>query len=71
MLPNTVLTRSQLGMAEQGCEPTTLWSDSWSCVLGAVLGAQVCTALDESDRPTAIVTKVGADTQIELIFINS
>ena len=27
MLPNTVLTRSQLGMAESGFEPTTLWMD--------------------------------------------
>ena len=30
MLPNTVLTRSQLGMAEPGFEPTTLWLDIWS-----------------------------------------
>ena len=29
MLPN-VLTRSQLGMAEPGFEPTTLWLDIWS-----------------------------------------
>ena len=30
MLPNTVLTRSQLGMAEPGFESTTLWLDIWS-----------------------------------------
>ena len=30
MLPNTVLTRSQLGMAEPGFEPTALWLDIWS-----------------------------------------
>ena len=30
MLPNTVLTRSQLGMAGPGFEPTTLWLDIWS-----------------------------------------
>ena len=30
MLPNTVLTRSQLGMAEPGFEPTTLCLDIWS-----------------------------------------
>ena len=30
MLPNTVLTRSQLGMAELGFKPTTLWLDIWS-----------------------------------------
>ena len=29
MLPNTVLTRSQLDMAEPGFEPTTLWLDIW------------------------------------------
>ena len=30
MLPNTVLTQSQLGMAEPGFESTTLWLDIWS-----------------------------------------
>ena len=30
MLPNTVLTRSQLGMAKPGFEPTTLCLDIWS-----------------------------------------
>ena len=30
MLPNTILTRSQLGMAGPGFEPTTLWFDIWS-----------------------------------------
>ena len=30
MLPNTVLTRSQLSMAGPGFKPTTLWLDIWS-----------------------------------------
>ena len=30
MLPNTIRTRSQLGKAEPGFEPTTLWLDIWS-----------------------------------------
>ena len=30
MLPNTVLTRSQLGMAEPGFEPKIMWLDIWS-----------------------------------------
>ena len=30
MLPNIILTRSQLGMADPGFEATTLWLDIWS-----------------------------------------
>ena len=66
MLPNTVLTRSQLGMAEPGFEPTTLWLDIlFGLALSCNLAAQVRTAPDGSDRPTAVVSKVGADAPVE------
>ena len=61
MLPNTALTRSQLGMAELGFEPTTLWLE-FSLALSCIFGR---TALDGSDRPTAVVSKVGADALVE------
>ena len=65
MLPNIVLTRSQLGMAEPRFKPTTLWLDIWSGFKLHFLAAQACTAPDGSDRPTAIVSKVVAKAQIE------
>ena len=65
MLPNTVLTRSQLGMAEPGFEPTTLRLDIWSGFELHFLAAQVRTAPDGSDRPTAIVSYFGAEVPVE------
>ena len=65
MLPNTVLTRSHLGMAEPGFEPTTLWLDIWSGFELHFWPAKVRTVLDGSDRPRAIVSKVGVDALVE------
>ena len=64
ILPNTVLTQSQLVMAKTGFKPTTMVGYLvW--LLAVVLAAQVPTAPDGSDRPTAVVSKVGADALVE------
>ena len=61
--PNTVLARGQLGIADRVLEPTTLWLDVWSGF--EFLAAQVRSVPNESDRPTAIVSNVGADAPVE------
>ena len=64
MLLNTVLTQRQLGMAELGFKCAILWLDIWSSFDLHFLSAQFSTAADRYDRPTAIVSKVGAEAQI-------
>ena len=56
-LPNTVLTRSQFGMAKAGLEPTTLLLDIRFSSELHFLRAQRCTPLDRSDQLTTIVSR--------------
>ena len=68
MLPNTILIQSHRNLAEPIFEPAILWLNIWSGFemhFSLYITVQVGAAMDGSDRPTAIVSKVGANAQIE------